>query len=43
MTEAAPIHDTAALTRYIEVRYHARHRSHLPALVKLAEMVEDCP
>lgn len=41
MTEAAPIHDTAALTRYIEVRYHARHRAQLPALVKLAEMVED--
>lgn len=37
---AAPIHDTAALTRHIETRYHARHRQQLSQLVKLAEMVE---
>ncbi len=31
----------AALTRHIENRYHARHREQLPALVALAERVED--
>jgi regulator of cell morphogenesis and NO signaling len=41
MTEAAPVHDATELTRYIVARYHARHREHLPSLVKLAEMVED--
>ncbi|MSU91836.1 hypothetical protein GE300_19870 [Rhodobacteraceae bacterium 2CG4] len=41
MTEAAPIYDAAELTRYIETRYHARHRRQLTSLVKLAEMVED--
>jgi len=41
MTESAPIHDAAELTRHIETRYHARHRQQLPGLVTLAEMVED--
>ena len=40
MTEA-PIHDVAALTRYIERRYHARHREQLPMLASMAERVED--
>ncbi|WP_374642469.1 hemerythrin domain-containing protein [Tabrizicola sp.] len=31
----------AALTRHIETRFHARHREQLPALVALAERVED--
>lgn len=41
MTHPVPIDDAAELTRYIETRYHARHRAHLPQLVLLAEMVED--
>ena len=41
MSDAVPVHETAALTRYIETRYHARHREQLPPLAKLAEMVED--
>lgn len=41
MSDAAPIHDAAELTRHIETRYHARHRQQLPQLVTLAEMVED--
>jgi len=41
MTDAAPAHDVAALTRHIETRYHARHRQQLPQLVALSEMVED--
>lgn len=36
----APIGDPAALTRYIEERYHARHRQQLPELVDLAARVE---
>lgn len=40
MTESAPIHDAAELTRYIETRYHARHREQLPELASLAERVE---
>jgi len=40
MTDAAPIHDAAELTRYIEARYHARHREQLPELAALAEKVE---
>lgn len=40
MTDTAPIHDAAELTRYIETRYHARHREQLPALAEAAEMVE---
>ena len=41
MSDAAPIHDAAELTRHIETRYHGRHRQQLPRLVALAEMVED--
>ena len=41
MTEVAPIHDAAALTRYIETRYHARHREQLPPLAAMAEKVEN--
>lgn len=37
MTETAPIHDAAALTRFIETRYHARHREQMPALAAMAE------
>ena len=40
MTETAPIHDPSALTRYIETRYHARHREQLPQLAQLAGRVE---
>ena len=40
MTEAAPIHDPAELTRHIETRYHARHREQLPHLAAMAEKVE---
>ena len=41
MTKAVPLEDAGALTRYIEERYHARHRKQLPPLVAMAEMVED--
>jgi regulator of cell morphogenesis and NO signaling len=41
MSDAAPIHDAAELTRHIETRYHGRHRQQLPQLVALAEMIED--
>ena len=37
----APIHDAEALTRYIEARFHARHREQLPMLASMAERVED--
>ncbi len=40
MTEAAPIHDADDLTRFIEARYHTRHRKQLPELAALAERVE---
>lgn len=40
MRDALPLTDSAALTRYIETRYHARHRDQLPALVSLAEIIE---
>ncbi|KAB2882369.1 MAG: hypothetical protein F9K34_14645 [Albidovulum sp.] len=40
MTDVAPIHDAGALTRYIETRYHARHREQLPPLAGMAEKVE---
>lgn len=36
----APTDDPAALTRYIETRYHARHRRDLPELRGLAQRVE---
>jgi regulator of cell morphogenesis and NO signaling len=41
MADAAPIHDAAELTRYIETRYHARHRQQLPPLAEMAEKVEN--
>lgn len=41
MTDVAPIHDAAELTRYIETRYHARHREQLPRLAEMAEKVEN--
>ena len=41
MTDVAPIHDAAELTRYIETRYHARHREQLPRLAEMAERVEN--
>lgn len=40
MAEIAPIDDAAELTRYIETRYHARHREDLPTLLELAAKVE---
>lgn len=40
MTDIAPIHDAAELTRHIETRYHARHREQLPQLAEMAEKVE---
>ena len=40
MTDAAPIHDAADLTSYIETRYHQRHREQLPPLAEMAEKVE---
>tara|TARA_R110002096_G_scaffold201392_15_gene385940 strand:- start:94 stop:567 length:474 start_codon:yes stop_codon:yes gene_type:complete len=40
MIEAAPPEDPAELTRYIETRYHARHREQLANLAALAEKVE---
>lgn len=41
MTEVAAVDDATKLTRYIETRYHARHRRQLPGLIRLAAMVED--
>jgi len=41
MSDAAPIHDAAELTRHIETRYHARHREQLPPLAAMAAKVED--
>ncbi|HMN73495.1 MAG TPA: hemerythrin domain-containing protein [Rhodoblastus sp.] len=40
MSDAAPLDDPAALTRYIEERYHARHRAELPEIAALAARVE---
>jgi regulator of cell morphogenesis and NO signaling len=40
MTEPVPVDDAAALTRYIETRYHQRHRQQLPELVALSTKVE---
>jgi len=40
MTETSPPQDPAELTRYIETRYHALHREHLPVLAQMAERVE---
>lgn len=40
MTETIPTDNPAELTRYIETRYHARHRKQLPELAALAARVE---
>ncbi|WP_333826585.1 hemerythrin domain-containing protein [Pararhodobacter sp.] len=40
MADTPPIHDAAELTRYIEARYHARHREQLPVLAAMAGKVE---
>ena len=40
MHDQAPLHDAAELTRFIETRYHARHREQLAMLVELSEKVE---
>lgn len=40
MSDTAPVHDAAELTRYIESRYHARHREQLPALAKMSAKVQ---
>ena len=40
MPEAAPTDDPAALTSYIETRYHRTHREQLPDLAALALKVE---
>ncbi len=40
-THDAPAHDAPELTRYIETRYHVRHREQLPRLAAMAEKVED--
>lgn len=41
MTEAAPVNDPAEFTRYIEARFHTRHREALPKLAAMARQVED--
>ncbi len=41
MSETVPVDDAANLTRYIEKRYHARHREQLPRLASMAEKVEN--
>lgn len=40
MPNAAPIHDAAELTRFIEAQYHQRHRVQLPQLIEMADRVE---
>ena len=40
MSQTAPVTDAADLTRYIETRYHQRHRAQLPSLADMAERVE---
>ncbi|MEQ6250443.1 MULTISPECIES: hemerythrin domain-containing protein [Rhodobacterales] len=40
MPDASPPQDPAELTRYIETRYHERHREQLPVLAQMAERVE---
>lgn len=41
MIETAPVDDATALTRHIEARFHARHRTQLPELAAMAGRVED--
>jgi len=40
MTTDAPVNDPAALTTFIETRFHQTHREHLPDLAALALKVE---
>lgn len=40
MSDTAPLDNPAELTRFIEARYHARHRAELPEIVALAARVE---
>ena len=40
MTNDPPLDDNAALTTYIETRYHQTHRAQLPDLAALALKVE---
>lgn len=40
MTDTAPLHDAAELTRHIETRYHALCREQLPSLAEMAAKVE---
>ena len=40
MPDTSPPQDPAELTRYIETRYHERHREQLPLLAQMAERVE---
>lgn len=40
MGDAPPVYDAPELTRFIEARYHARHRDQLPELAALAAKVE---
>lgn len=40
MPDAAPTDDPAALTRYIETRFHQAHRDQLPDLAALALKIE---
>lgn len=41
MSKAVPLDDAAALIRYIEERCHGRHRTRLPPLVAMEELVVD--
>ena len=40
MPDTSPPQHPAELTRYIETRYHERHREQLPLLAQMAERVE---
>lgn len=41
MTDTLPPTDPGELTRYIEARYHALHREHLPVLAQMADRIEE--
>lgn len=40
MTDTPPLNDGPALTRFLEARYHMRHREQLPVLAVMAAKVE---
>lgn len=40
MEDRAPVENASELTRYLERRYHDRHREQVPALIALAAKVE---